>query len=234
MVHEIVIGGVSIDVLFKDIKNVHLSVYPPTGRVRVSAPVHMTIESIRLFAAAKIGWIRRHQGNVRSQARESPREYIERESHRVWGNRYLLRIREAARAEVALGHHTLELSVPKGSNADDRRRIVDEWYRAELRERAGPLLDKWAKQLGVSFSGFTIQRMKTKWGSSSPDRHMVRLNLELAKFPPGCLDYVALHEIAHFVVPNHNERFRSILDSNMPGWRNTRDLLNEGPLAEID
>ena len=234
MVHEIVVGGVSIDVLFKDIKNVHLSVYPPTGKVRVSAPKHMTIESIRLFAVAKIGWIRKHQGKVRSQARETPREYIERESHRVWGRRYLLHVRDAARAEVALGHRALELSAPKGSNAEDQQRILDEWYRAELRERAGPLLAKWAKRLEVTLNNFTIQRMKTKWGSSNPNRQTVRLNLELAKFPPACLDYVALHEIAHFVVPAHNERFRSLLDSNMPGWRDVRNRLNEGPLEEID
>jgi predicted metal-dependent hydrolase len=234
MVHEIVIGGVPIDVLFKDIKNVHLSVYPPTGRVRVSAPEHMTIESVRLFAVSKIGWIRKHQGKVRGQARETPREYIERESHRVWGRRYLLRIKDAAKPEVVLGHRTLELSAPKGSSAEDRRSILDEWYRAELREKAAPLLARWAGRLNVPLSGFTIQRMKTKWGSSNPTRHTVRLNLELAKFSPEYLDYVALHEIAHFVVPNHSERFRSLLDSNMPGWRNLRDRLNDGPLAQID
>lgn len=234
MVHEIVIGGVPIDVFFKDIKNVHLSVHPPMGRVRVSAPEHMTIESIRLFAASKIGWIRKHQGKVRGQVRETPREYIERESHRVWGRRYLLRIRDAGRSEVSLGHRTLELAAAKGSNAEDRQRILDGWYRAELRERAEPILEKWARRLDVTFRGFSIQRMKTKWGSSSPGRHTVRLNLELAKFSPDCLDYVALHEIAHFVVPNHSDRFRSLLDSNMPGWRNIRDRLNEGPLAEID
>jgi predicted metal-dependent hydrolase len=234
MIREIVIGGVPIDVLFKDIKNVHLSVYPPTGRVRVSAPEHMTIESVRLFAVSKIGWIRKHQNKVRGQPRETPREYIERESHRVWGRRYLLRIKDAAKPEIVLGHRTLELSAPKGSSAEDRSSILDDWYRAELREKAGPLLSKWAHRLNVPFSGFTIQRMKTKWGSSNPDRHTVRLNLELAKFPPEYLDYVALHEIAHFVVLNHSERFRSLLDSTMPGWRNLRDRLNEGPLAKID
>jgi predicted metal-dependent hydrolase len=234
MADEILIGGVPIDVLFKDIKNVHLSVYPPTGRVRVSAPEHMTIERVRLFAVSKIGWIRKHQGKVRSQVRETPREYLERESHRVWGRRYLLRIKDSAKAGVIVGHRTLELYAPKGSTSDDLRSIIDDWYRAELREKAEPLLRKWVRCLGVPFSGFTIQRMKTKWGSSNPGRSTVRLNLELAKLPPECLDYVALHEIAHFVVPSHSERFRAILDSNMHGWRNVRDRLNEGPLAEID
>jgi predicted metal-dependent hydrolase len=233
MLEQIVVGGVPIDVQFKDIKNLHLSVYPPTGRVRVSAPVHMAIESIRLFAVSKIGWIRKHQGRVVSQPRETPREFIERESHRVWGRRYLLRIKEAPRPEVVLGHRSLELFVPSDSSADDRRRVLDEWYRAELRKRAEPLLAKWARRLDVPFNGFTIQRMKTKWGSSNPARHTLRLNLELAKFPLEYLDYVTLHEIAHFVVPNHNEKFRFLMDSAMPGWRNIRDRLNEGPLAEI-
>lgn len=234
MSREIVIGGVPIDVFFKDIKNVHLSVYPPTGRVRVSAPERMTIESIRLFAVSKIVWIRKQQIKVRSQGRETPREYIERESHRIWGRRYLLRIKEAARAEVVLGHRTLELSAPKRSSAKDRCVILDGWYRVQLREKAAPLLEKWARRLNVHLKGFTIQRMKTKWGSSNAGRHTVRLNLELAKFPPEYLDYVALHEIAHFVVPSHNERFRALLDSNMPGWRNIRERLNEGPLVEIE
>ncbi len=233
MAREIVIGGLAIDVLFKDIKNVHLSVYPPTGRVRVSAPEHMTIESVRLFAVSKIGWIRKHQGKVRSQRRETPREYIERESHRVWGRRYLLCIKDASKSEVVLGHRTLEISSPEGSSREHRRKALDAWYRTELRERAAPVLEKWARLLGVPFSSFTIQRMKTKWGSSNPKRHTVRLNLELAKFPPECLDYVALHELAHFVVPTHSERFRSLLDAKMPGWRNVRDRLNEGPLAQL-
>ena len=234
MVREIVIGGVSIDVLFKDIKNVHLSVYPPTGRVRVSAPAHMTIESVRLFATSKIGWIRKHQSKVRGQTRETAREYTERESHRVWGRRYLLRIKEAAKAEVVLGHRIVELSAPKGSNAEERGRILDEWYRAELRERATPLLNKWARRLDVHLERLFIQRMKTKWGSSNPLKRTVRLNLELVKYSPDCLDYVVLHEVAHFVVPNHNERFRAVLDANMPGWRTIRDRLNEGPLSALD
>jgi predicted metal-dependent hydrolase len=233
MLEQIIVGGISIDVQFKDIKNVHLSFYPPTGRVRVSAPEHMPIARIRLFAVSKIGWIRRHQGKVSSQAREVSREYIERESHRVWGRRYLLRIKVGPRPEIVLGHRTIEMSLPKNSSADDRQRVLDGWYRAELRSRAEPLLTKWARHLDVPFNGFTIQRMKTKWGSSNPARHTLRLNLELAKSPSECLDYVALHEIAHFVVQNHGEKFRSLMDSCMPGWRNIRDRLNEGPLAEI-
>jgi len=228
------IGEIEIDVIFKDIKNVHLSVYPPTGRVRISAPRRMALENIRLFAISKIGWIRRHQGKISGQARETPREYLERESHYVWGRRYLLTIREdGARPAVTLGNRSLELTMPKDAPADLREAVLLEWYRAELRERADPVLAKWAKRLNVRLSHFYIQRMKTKWGSCNPGRRTVRLNLELAKFSPECLDYVALHEIAHFVVPDHSDKFLALLDRNMPGWRTIRDRLNEGPLPVI-
>lgn len=235
MIHQIVIGGVPIDVHFKDIKNVHLSVYPPTGRVRVSAPVHMTIESVQLFATSKIGWIRRCQSKLSGQPREAPREYLERESHNVWGRRYLLHINEnSQKSEVVLTNRTIELWLPSFATSDNCRAALDGWYREELRAKATPLLERWAQRLDVSLSRFFIQRMKTKWGSSNPASRTVRLNLELAKYSPECLDYVALHEVAHFVVPNHNEHFREVLDTNLPGWRTIRDRLNEGPLAMIN
>ena len=228
------IGGVEVDVVFKDIKNVHLGVYPPTGRIRISAPSRMTIENVRLFAISKIGWIRRHQRKITDQAREAPREYLERESHYVWGHRYLLTIRyDGVKPAVMLGHRSLELILPKGAPVDFREGALSDWYRAQLRERANPVLAKWAKRFNVRLSHFYIQRMKTRWGSSNPARHTVRLNLELAKFSPECLDYVALHEIAHFVVPNHSDGFMALLDQNMPGWRTIRDRLNEGPLPAI-
>lgn len=231
---QIEISGISLDVIFKDIKNVHLSVHPPTGRVRIAAPSRMNLESIRLFGISKIGWIRRRQGKFKQQPRETPREYIERESHYVWGRRYLLRIREdGLKPTVSLGGRALELTVPKDAPFDLREAVLTEWYRAELRERAAPVLGKWARRLGVNVSRFYIQRMKTKWGSSSPARHTVRLNLELAKFAPDCLDYVALHELAHFVAPDHGREFVALLDGQMPGWRTIRNRLNEGPLPTI-
>jgi predicted metal-dependent hydrolase len=228
------IGGIAVDVIFKDIKNVHLSVYPPTGRVRISAPQRMSIENIRLFAITKIGWIKKHQRQIRRQPRETPREYVERESHYVWGRRYLLTIAEgASKPSVAIGHRTLELRVPRGASRELRQETLAKWLRAELRKQAAPLLTKWAKRLNVDLRHFHIQQMKTKWGSSSPSRKAVRLNLELVKLPLECLDYVALHELAHFVVPNHREQFRTLLDENLPGWRHVRDRLNEGPLFSI-
>jgi predicted metal-dependent hydrolase len=231
---QIDIGGISLDVIFKDIKNVHLSVHPPTGRVRIAAPSQMSLESIRLFGISKIGWIKKHQGQFKQQPRETPREYIERESHYVWGHRYLLRIKEdGSKATVSLGSRALDLTVPKGAPFELREEILTKWYRAELRERAAPVLAKWAKKLHVDLSCFYIQRMKTKWGSSNPTRRTVRLNLELAKFSLDCLEYVALHELAHFVAPDHGREFLTLLDGHMPGWRTIRNRLNEGPLPTI-
>lgn len=232
---ELTIGGISVDVIFKDIKNVHLSVYPPTGRVHISAPRRMSLENVRLFAISKIGWIKRHQTKIQDQPRETPREYLERESHYVWGRRYLLTILEkGTTATVSLGARTIELTVPEGASHSAREEALSDWYRAELRKRAAPLLEKWSRELRVELAGFYIQRMKTKWGSSNPLRKTVRLNLELAKFPPECLDYVALHEMAHFIVPTHGPEFVAILDRQLPGWRTIRDRLNEGPLPSFE
>lgn len=234
MIVELEIGDVTVDVVFKDIKNVHLSVYPPTGRVRVSAPSAMNLETVRLFALSKIGWIRRNQGRIRAQERETPRELLERESHYVWGRRYLLRIEDHDdQASVSLGHKTIELNAPKDSTFEQRRDLLLDWYRNELRAASKPVIAQFEKQLGVEVRRFFIQRMRTRWGSSSPARQSIRLNLDLARFEPGCLRYVILHEMAHFIVPNHNAHFVALLDRHMPEWRAIRTKLNYGPLAEF-
>lgn len=231
---ELAIGDVTVDVVFKDIKNVHLSVYPPTGRVRVSAPNDMKLETIRLFALSKIGWIKKNQRKIKSQARETPREFLERESHYLWGRRYLLRIEDHYdRSDVLLGHKTIEMNVPKGATLEQKRDLLFDWYRDEVREAARPIIAQFEKVLNVQVRRFFIQQMRTKWGSSSPAKRSIRLNLDLARFEQECLRYVILHEMAHFLVPNHSARFVSILDLHMPGWRVIRDKLNYGPLAEF-
>lgn len=234
MMMELQIGDVTVDVVFKDIKNVHLSVYPPTGRVRVSAPSAMNLETVRLFALSKIGWIRKNQLKIMSQERETPREFLERESHYLWGNRYLLRIEDHYdRSDVLLGHKTIELNVPKGATLEQKRELLLEWYREELRAASRPVIAHFEQQLGVEVRRFFIQRMRTKWGSSSPTKQSIRLNLDLARFEPECLRYVILHEMAHFIVPNHNTNFVALLDRHMPGWQAIRAKLNYGPLAEF-
>lgn len=231
MVTELEIGDVSVDVVFKDIKNVHLSVYPPTGRVRVSAPNDMPLETVRLFAISKIGWIRRNQKKIQTQERETPREFLDRESHYLWGRRYLLRIEDHYnRSDVLVGHKTIELNVPKGASAEQKRDLLYTLYREELRTATKPVIDEFEKLLELQVDRFFIQRMRTKWGSSNPANRSIRLNLDLARFEPECLRYVVLHEMAHFLVPNHNENFVALLDRYMPGWRTIRTKLNYGPL----
>lgn len=234
MVTQVRVAGIPVDVVFKDIKNVHLSVYPPTGRIRVSAPKRMTLETVRLFAVSKIAWIRKHQEKINAQQRETPREFLERESHYVWGRRYLLKIQYADRPSVSLSARHLELKSPESDDAEVRKEVLSDWYREQLRDRASALVFKWSKRLDVEVDRFYVQRMKTKWGSSSPSRQTIRLNLELARLAPECLEYVILHELAHFIVPNHSPHFIALLDKHMPGWRAIRDKLNEGPLSAYE
>jgi predicted metal-dependent hydrolase len=234
MLTELEIGDVTVDVVFKDIKNVHLSVYPPTGRVRVAAPSHMNLDTVRLFAISKIAWIRKNQRKIRAQERETPREFLERESHYLWGRRYLLRIEDHYdREDVLLGHKTIEMNVPKGASLEQKRDLLLSWYRDELRAASKPVIAQFEQQLGVQVQRFFIQRMRTKWGSSNPSNRSIRLNLDLARFDPECLRYVILHEIGHFLVPNHNAHFIALLDRHMPGWRPIRAKLNYGPLPEF-
>ncbi|KAB1085077.1 M48 family metallopeptidase [Neorhizobium galegae] len=233
MVTELDIGGISVDVVFKDIKNVHLSVYPPTGRVRISAPSRMSLENIRLFAIAKLGWIKNQQTKLQRQDRESPREFIERESHYLWGQRYLLQIAENGDSiGVEADYRRIILHVEADASRQRRQAIIDEWYRRELKQAAKPLIAKWETQLEERVDRFFVQRMKTKWGSSNPRLKTIRLNLELAKKHPECLDYVIIHEIMHFLVPDHGTRFVQMMDQNMPNWRLVRQRLNEAPLVQ--
>lgn len=235
MVSELRLGDISVDVVLKDIKNVHLSVHPPTGRVRIAAPRSMPFETIRLFAISRLGWIKRQQRRQRAQDRERPREYIERESHYLWGRRYLLRVVEdAPRSYVAVDHRHIELGVPAGADTRKRQALLDSWYREELRTAASDIIQKWEHRLGVDVERFFIQRMKTKWGGSSPQRRTIRLNLELAKKDIECLDYVILHEMAHFIVPHHGDGFVALLDQHMPNWRHVRKHLNDLPLGHVE
>jgi predicted metal-dependent hydrolase len=226
------LGGMSVDVIRKDIKNLHLSVHPPTGRVRIAAPERTNLDTIRAFAITHLAWIRRHQRKITMQEREAPRDYVERESHYVWGERVTLHVveREAA-PSVMLKHRTLVLQLRPETNTSDRKRVVETWYRDEVRRALVPILAKWEAHLGVVASGAFIQRMKTKWGSCNPLTANIRLNTDLAKKPPECLDYVVLHELAHLRVRTHSPEFFALLDLGMPHWREVRQLLNDLPLS---
>lgn len=230
MSRTIVLGDLTMDVVQKDIKNVHLSVYPPIGRVRIAAPSHMTLAKIRLFAITKLGWIKEQQRKLREQEREAEREYVTRESHFVWGRRRLLTVIESASApEMELRPSTLIMKVRPGATVEDREYVISAWYRSLIRTEARPLIDLWAPRIAVTLHGFFVRHMKTKWGSCNADARTIRLNTELAKKPKECLEYIIVHELVHLRERGHSRRFQSIMDSVLPNWRSTRDLLNRLP-----
>ena len=228
-------GDIAVDVVLKDIKNVHLSVYPPTGRVRISAPKHMSVDTIRVFAVSKLDWIKQQQKKLREQERESRREYLDRESHYVWGRRYLLKpVEEDATPDVQVRPGTMLLRVRPGAGEQTREAVVAAWYRQTLKTAAQPMIDVWERRLSVSVQRLFVQRMRTKWGSCNPSARSIRLNTELAKKPRECLEYVVVHEMVHLIERHHTERFRQHMDRFMPHWRQYRDELNRAPLAHAD
>ncbi len=235
MVKQLELGDISVDVQFKAIKNVHLSVYPPTGRVRISAPERMSLNTVRVFAISKLGWIKAQQKKLVAQEREAPREFLERESHYLWGNRYLLELQIAkGKSKVDISHKKIIISAPKALTQERLRMLMDKQYRAALRERASDLVMRWESKLEVQVKQIFIQRMKTKWGSCNASARNIRLNLELAKKAPECLEYIVLHEILHFFVPNHGPKFIQLMDHHMPHWQQVRQNLNTTPLSHVD
>jgi predicted metal-dependent hydrolase len=232
MLAQINLGEISVDVVFKDIKNVHLSVYPPTGRVRISAPERMKLDTIRIFAISKLDWIKRQQTKLQGQERETPREYLERESHYVWGRRYLLRVLEVdAVPGVELAPRTMILRVRPQATEEKKEIIVAQFYREQIRAAVPSLIAKWTVLLGLTVERLYVQQMKTKWGSCNPRARAIRLNTELAKKPKHCLEYILVHELVHLFEPRHGDRFVSSMDKFMPQWRQHREELNRHPLS---
>lgn len=235
MAATIDLGGIRADVVLKDIKNVHLSVHPPNGHVRITAPRRMRIDTVRVFAVSKLDWIKRQRARLREQARETEREYVDRESHHVWGKRYLLTVIERdAPPSVEAARGRMWLRVRPGASVDKRRAVVEAWYRLQLKEAVPPLLERWEPKLGVKVERYFVQRMKTKWGSCNASAGTIRLNSELAKKPPECLEFVVLHELVHLLEPTHNARFLSLMDRFMPHWEAHRQTLNRLPVGRED
>jgi predicted metal-dependent hydrolase len=229
------LGPIEIAVQRKAIKHVHLSVHPPTGRVTMVAPLATRSEVARAYAVSKLGWIRAQQAKLRGQAREAPRQFVERESHYLWGRRYLLTVREEeAKPSVRLSHRRITLTVRPGSGRAKREAVILSWQRSLLHDALPGLIRKWESKLGVEVTGYFVQRMKTKWGSCNHRAGHVRLNTELVRKPKDLLEYVVVHEMVHLMEPTHNDRFISILGSYYPSWREARAELNELPLtAEV-
>jgi len=235
MVTKIELGEISVEVVKKDIKNIHLSVHPPAGRVRISAPLRMNLETIRVFAISKLDWIKRQQRKLQEQERETPREYLDRESHYVWGKRYLLKVAESDEAPaMELERGRMLLRVRPGASGEKKQSIVEEWYREEIKQAVPALIAKWEPIVGVRVKRFFVQRMKTKWGSCNHNSGSIRLNTKLAKKPPGCLEYIGVHEMVHLLEPTHNHRFTTLMDRFMPKWRFYRAELNRLPVRHED
>jgi len=232
MAAQIHLGGIDVDVVLKDIKNIHLSVHPPAGKVRIAAPLRMDLDTIRVFAITKLAWIKNQQKKLREQERETPREYLDRESHYVWGKRYLLQLIEMdAAPSVELKHNKMILQLRPAASHEKKQEVLDAWYREQLRGAVPPLVAKWEKSLGVKAGKVFVQKMKTKWGSCNPVARNIRLNTDLAKKPLQCLEYIVVHELTHILERRHDDRFTSLMNAHMPQWRQYREMLNSLPLA---
>ncbi|MBD5781053.1 M48 family metallopeptidase [Pelagicoccus sp. NFK12] len=232
MVEHLKLGDMSVDVERKAIKNVHLSVYPPAGRIRIAAPSEMEMDTIRIFALSKLSWIKKQQRRLNAQKREPKREYLERESHYLWGKRYLLSLAEVdAKPKVEVKHRKIVLTARPGASDGKRHQVMEAWYRQQLSEALPSVIAKWEKAIGVEVSEWQVRRMKTKWGSCIPQKAKVIVNLELAKKPKECLDYIVAHETVHLLEPTHNDRFKSLMNLFVPQWKEHRKVLNRIPVS---
>lgn len=230
--HRIIVAGIPVEIDRKPVKNLHLGVYPPDGRVRVAAPPAVSDDAVRLAVVARLAWVKRQRARFAAQSRQSEREMVSGESHFFEGRRYRLRVifHDKPAALAVRNKATLELRVRPATTAAARRAALGRWYRRHLRAAVPPLIAKWEAALGVRVAGWGIRRMKTHWGTCNPSAGRVWLNLELAKKPPRCLEYVVVHEMAHLLQRRHNDHFHGLLDRHLAGWRAVRDELNATPL----
>lgn len=229
------LGDISIEVTHKDIKNIHLSVHPPVGRVTISAPYRMDLDTIRLFSISKLGWIRKQQSKLQNQKRETAREYLARESHYFLGKRYLLKvIEQEAAPKIILKHNTIEMYVRSGSSVRLKEELMQGWYRQQLRELLPDYIEKLETKMNVTVEKIGIKKMKTRWGTCNPTAHRIWLNTELAKKSIECIEYVLTHEMVHFLERKHNNIFNAYMDEYFPAWKETRLELNRSMLGHVE
>ena len=231
---RIEIRGIEVEIVRKDIKHLHLGVYPPEGRVRVAAPLRLDDDAVRLAVISRLAWIRRKRAEFQGQDRQSRREFVSGESHYFEGRRYRLDVIESTgRTGIRLRDNAwMELRARPSTDRDTREAMLYRWYRERLRERVPELVAKWEPRIGVAVAEWRIRRMKTRWGTCNPQARRIWLNSELAKKPVSSLEYVVVHEMIHLIERGHNDRFRGILDRVMPGWRVRLEELNRANLAE--
>lgn len=227
------VAGLGVDVIYKDIKNLHISVYPPAGRVRVAAPQRTDEDTIRLAIVQRLPWIKRQREQLQNAERQSERRMLSGETHYVWGQRYQLDVsRTSGHYGVEPKGKTLWVVTPEGTGSEDRRSALDRWYRRELKTAVPSLLEKWQPVVGVEVDKVVVRRMKTKWGTCITHSRTIWLNPELAKKNPRCLEYIVVHELTHLLERGHGDRFVELMDQFMPDWRVRRDELNRAPLVE--
>ncbi len=231
--HQITVHGLVVDVVRKDIKNLHLGVYPPAGRIRVAAPLRVNDEAVRLFTISRIGWIQRQQAKFEGQERQSAREFVSGESHYYQGNRYLLNVeyRKGTPTVMPRNNKILDMYVRPDSDTAERERVLTAWYRRRLKEEITPLIAKWEAVIGVEVAEWGVKQMKTRWGTCNIEAQRIWLNLELVKKPLHCLEYVVVHELIHLLERHHNERFVAYMNRYMPLWTHYREELNRAPLG---
>lgn len=234
--HRIEVSDITIDVVRKNIKHMHLSVYPPEGRVRIAVPMNVEDESVRLYVISRLPWIKRSQRKFASQERQSKRSYLERESHYFQGVRYLLRIIEHdAPPKIEIKTKTyIDLYLRPNTTTEQRHTIINEWYRKVLKDQIPAIIDKWEKVIGVTVEEWAVKQMKTKWGTCNIEKGRIWMNLELAKKPLRCLEYIVVHEMIHLLERNHNERFLAYIDKFLPQWRQYKDELNRLPVSHTE
>lgn len=227
------VRGITIDVVYKDIKNLHIAVYPPVGRVRVAAPTRFDDDQVRLAVISRLPWIKRQRAQICSAERQSEREMVTGETHYVWGRRYRLKVIERpGRAHLEIDGQRLLLYIPANTPVDKRRALLEHWYRQQLRQALPALIANWEKALDVTVPQWTLRRMKTKWGSCNRETRHIWFNVELAKKHPDCLEFIVVHEMTHYFERNHGQRFMNLMDQHLPDWRSRREHLNRSPLSD--
>ena len=231
--HRITVGNLSIDVVRKDIKNLHLGVYPPNGRVRIATPLKLDDDAVSLFAITKMVWIRKQQLKFETQERQSERKFVSGESHYYKGRRYILNViycNATPKVEIRNKTH-IDLYVRVGSTTEQREKVLTTWYRKQLKDQVPALIDKWQKIIGVEVDDWGIKKMKTKWGTCTLASRRIWLNLELAKKSEKSLEYIIVHEMIHLLERNHSDRFIAYQDKFMPHWRLYKEDLNRSMLS---
>jgi predicted metal-dependent hydrolase len=226
------VSGIDVDVVYKDIKNLHIGVYPPMGRVRVAAPDRLDDDQVRLAVVSRLPWIKRQRDQLQAAERQTIREMVTGESHYVWGSRLRLKVIERpGRVHIEVDGDRLLLYAPAETTTEQRREVLDRWYRDQLRQAIPDLIEKWERKMRVTVPKWSIRRMKTKWGSCNRETGHIWFNVELAKKHPECLEYLAVHEMTHLLERSHGPRFTKLMDKHLPDWRARRDRLNEAPLG---